>query len=184
MNIVIHLLIILLNIYTIVFLFLLVQRIFPTKKTTLHLLFTLTIVFICFTISTIDTPPLNTLALSAKSVNRTYSIDPLCQVELSFTPNLQAQDSSVYVVSKLKGLIAGLQWQQDSVVTQTKLSYIHYQVNGKIKYLILGFPVYSNNQVFSGMIKFDELRHYQESSTKWNTLTNNNSQNNLIQKMY
>ncbi|MDI9875490.1 MULTISPECIES: hypothetical protein [Bacteroidota] len=99
-------------------------------------------------------------------------------------PRLQAQDSSVYVVSKLKGLIAGLQWQQDSIVKQTTLSYIHYQVIGRIKYLILGFPVYSNKQVFSGMIKFDELRHYQESSTKWNTSTNNNSQNNLMQKMY
>ncbi len=184
MNIVIHLLIILLNIYTIVFLFLLIQRIFPTKKTTLHLLFTLTIVFICFTISTINTPTNNNLTLSAHSVNRTYSVDPLCQVELSFMPRLQAQDSSVYVVSKLKGLIAGLQWQQDSIVKQTTLSYIHYQVIGRIKYLILGFPVYSNKQVFSGMIKFDELRHYQESSTKWNTSTNNNSQNNLMQKMY
>ncbi|NBA76972.1 hypothetical protein GOQ04_15545 [Emticicia sp. ODNR4P] len=184
MNIVIHLLIILLNIYTIVLLFLLVQRIFPTKKTTLHLLFTLMLVFICFTISTINNPTLNNSTFSAHSANRTYTIDPLCQVEFSFVPSPQAQDSSVYVVSKLKGLVAGLQWQQDSLIKQTSFSDIHFQVRGKIKYLILGFPVYSNNQIFSGMIKFDELKHYEESSTKWNTSTNSNLQNNLIQKMY
>ncbi|MDI9866866.1 hypothetical protein QM480_21185 [Flectobacillus sp. DC10W] len=184
MNTVIHLLIILLNIYTIVFLFLLIQKIFPTKKTTLHLLFTLTTVFICFTISSVNTPTLNISNLSAKSVNRNYSIDPLCEVELSFTTNLQACDTSVYVASKLKGLMAGLQWQQDSVVRTTKLSYIHYKVIGRIKYLILGFPVLSSNQVFSGMIKFDELRRHQESSIKWNTSINNNLPNSLIQKMY
>lgn len=184
MNTVIHFLIILLNIYTIVFLFLLIQRIFPTKKTTLHLLFTFTIVFICFTISTINTPTNNSSVYSAHSINRTYSIDSLCQVELSFMPRLQAQDSSVYVVSKLKGLLAGLQWQQDSVIKKTSLSCIRYQVIGQVKYLILGFPVLSRDQVFSGMIKFDEFRNNQESSTKWNTSTNNNLQNNLMQKMY
>jgi hypothetical protein len=131
MNIVIHLLIILLNIYTIVLLFLLVQRIFPTKKTTLHLLFTLMLVFICFTISTINNPTLNNSTFSAHSANRTYTIDPLCQVEFSFVPSPQAQDSSVYVVSKLKGLVAGLQWQQDSLIKQTSFSDIHFQVRVK-----------------------------------------------------
>lgn len=184
MNLFIHLLIILLNIYSIVFLFLLIQKIFSTKKTTLHLLITSLVVFICFTVSTFFTPKLRHSLSSEKSIHHEFSIDPLCQVELFVIPTVSERDSTLTLTSHLSGVIAGLQWQENSIETLQANSNLHYQVKGEVKYLILGFPFLSKDQIFSGMIKFDELKKYKESSTKWNTSTNSNSQSNLIQKMY
>ncbi|WP_026994417.1 hypothetical protein [Flectobacillus major] len=186
MNLFVHVVVILLNIYSIVILFIIIQKLLYQRSVFLHLLLTFLLVLCLFSI---NTPADSSVPQSTNNdvfgKIMTSNVDDLCNILVFFTlDNSIKEKPNIIIQSRLDGLIAGLQWKQSSSSSQIVQDTLYYSVKGSIKYCILGFPMYDSNKVLTGMIKFDEFKLMKSSSTEWNTKNNRSSLNNLINKMY